>query len=84
MQNVADKLFLTTLGERIRELRLRKKMTQEELGFQIGNSGKQIGRIERGENNVTSCMLYQIAKALKIEMKELFDFKIPEKKKKSA
>jgi hypothetical protein len=29
-------------------------MTQEDLGFMIGNLGKQIGRIERRENNVTS------------------------------
>ena len=82
MQNVVDKVFLKALGERIRELRTIKDLTQEELGFQVGNSGKQIGRIERGENNVTSCMLYQISKVLQIEMKELFDFKIAAKKKK--
>ncbi|HXU28851.1 MAG TPA: helix-turn-helix transcriptional regulator [Bacteroidia bacterium] len=81
MQNVVDKVFLKALGERIRELRTERNLTQEELGFQIGNSGKQIGRIEREENNVTSCMLYQISKVLKIEMKELFDFKIATKKK---
>jgi transcriptional regulator with XRE-family HTH domain len=76
MQNIVDKLFLKALGERIRYLRKEKNMTQEDLGFSIGNSGKQIGRIERGENNVTSCMLYQISKALNIEMKELFDFEV--------
>lgn len=81
MQNVVDKVFLEALGKRVRELRLLKKMTQEDLGFAIGNSGKQIGRIERGENNVTSCMLYQITKALGISLKELFDFKLPERKK---
>ena len=48
-------------------------MTQEELGFIVGNSGKQMGRIERGENNVTSCMLYAIAKALKIKLSALVD-----------
>jgi transcriptional regulator with XRE-family HTH domain len=82
VQNVKDKLFLSALGNKIRELRLSKKITQEELGFRVGNSGKQIGRIERGENNVSSCMLYQIAKALKIDLTEVFDFKIPEKKSK--
>ena len=40
----------------------------------VGNSGKQIGRIERGENNVTICMLLLIAKSLKISLKELFDY----------
>jgi transcriptional regulator with XRE-family HTH domain len=82
MQNITDKDFLRCLGNRIRELRLEKEMTQEDLGFIVGNSGKQMGRIERGENNVTSSMIYQIAKALKIEMKELFDFKVRKKRKK--
>jgi len=82
VQNVIDKIFLKALGERIRELRLQKDMSQEELGFLVGNSGKQIGRIERGENNVTSCMLYQISKILKIELREIFDFKVSVKKKK--
>lgn len=58
-------------------------MTQEELGFEVGNSGKQIGRVERGENNVTICMLYQISKVLKIELKEIVDFNIPDKTKKN-
>lgn len=76
MQNVVDKNFLKALGNRVRELRLAKNMTQEELGFSIGNSGKQIGRIERGENNVTTCMIYQISKALDIPLHELFHFPI--------
>lgn len=76
MQNVVDKPFLIALGNRIKYLRTLRKMTQEDLGFAIGNSGKQIGRIERGENNVTSCMLYQISKVLNIEMNELFDFEV--------
>lgn len=83
VQNIVDKVFLKALGERLRNLRQEKGITQEELGFLVGNSGKQIGRIERGENNVTSCMLYQIAKALKVELKDIFDFKIPVKKKRS-
>ena len=82
MQNIVDKNFLFALGNHIRELRLQKQITQEELGFMVGNSGKQIGRIERGENNVTSCMLYKISIALKIELKDIFNFKIPAKQKK--
>lgn len=45
------------MGERVRELRRLKNLIQEELGFLIGNSGKQIGRIERSENNVSSSMI---------------------------
>ena len=76
MQNITDYLFLKTLGEHIKEIRISKNMTQEDLGFMIGNSGKQIGRIERGENNVTSCMLYSISVALKVPLKEIFDFEV--------
>jgi transcriptional regulator with XRE-family HTH domain len=77
VQNIVDRKFLKMLGARIRELRQSKNLTQEDVGFLVGNSGKQIGRIERGENNVTSCMLFQISKVLKIELKELVDFKLP-------
>ena len=83
MQNVTDKKFLIALGENLRKLRLAKNLTQEDLGFLIGNSGKQIGRIERGENNVTSCMLYSISKALKLPLKDIFDFEIKKPSKKS-
>ena len=73
MQNVVDKKFLKVLGQKVKELRLSKKVTQEELGFRIGNSGKQIGRVERGEHNVSTCMIYAISKALKIPIKDFFD-----------
>jgi len=57
VQNITDELFLKCMGERVRELRRLKNLIQEELGFLIGNSGKQIGRIERSENNVSSSMI---------------------------
>ena len=76
MQNVVDKDFLIALGRRVRELRLSRNMTQEDLGFLVGNSGKQIGRIERGEHNVTTSMIYQISKALEIPLYEFFYLQI--------
>jgi transcriptional regulator with XRE-family HTH domain len=76
MQNVVDKNFLIALGNRVKVLRKQLNMTQEDLGFLVGNSGKQIGRIERGEHNVTTCMIYQISKAMDVELKSLFDFEV--------
>lgn len=76
VQNISDKKFLKLLGNRIRELRLNSSFTQEELGFLVGNSGKQISRIERGENNVSTCMIFAISKALKIPLREIFDFEV--------
>lgn len=80
VQKVVDKEFLIALGKRVRELRLSKEMTQEDLGYIVGNSGKQIGRIERGENNVTTSMIFQISKALNISLSELFDFPVKSNK----
>jgi transcriptional regulator with XRE-family HTH domain len=80
VQNVIDIDFLKSLGNKLREIRIKNNLTQEDLGFKVGNSGKQIGRIERGENNVTSCMLFQISKALGIHVKELLDFEIKKSK----
>lgn len=76
MQNITDYHFLSALGGHIKKIRISKNMTQEDLGFIVGNSGKQIGRIERGEHNVTSCMLYSISIALKVPLKEIFDFEV--------
>jgi transcriptional regulator with XRE-family HTH domain len=82
VQNVSDIAFLKALGNRVREIRISQNLTQEDLGFKVGNSGKQIGRIERGENNVTTCMIYAITKALNISLSEFYDFQIKSKKKK--
>ncbi|PCH66649.1 MAG: transcriptional regulator [Bacteroidetes bacterium] len=74
VQNVKNDIFLKALGDRIRALRKERKLTQEDLGAICNNHGEQIGRIERGQVNVTSSTLYMIAKGLKIPLKELFDF----------
>ena len=76
MQNVKNDSFLKALGVRIRQLRKERNLTQEDLGAICNNHGEQIGRIERGELNVTSSTLYMIAEGLKISMKELFDFEV--------
>lgn len=73
MQNVKDDIFLRQLGNRIRELRKNRGLTQTDLGSMIENHGEQIGRIERGELNVTICTLKKIADGLEINLKDLLD-----------
>lgn len=73
MQNVKDDIFLRQLGNRIRELRKNRGLTQIDLGTMIENHGEQIGRIERGELNVTICTLKKIADGLEINLKDLLD-----------
>lgn len=75
MQFVKNKKFLKALGKRIRTLRTEKGFTQLTLGELCNNHAEQIGRIERGELNVTIGSLLVIAKALELSLSELLDFK---------
>lgn len=74
MQNVKDKTFLKKLGLRIRNLRLEKGLSQLDLGVRMDNYAEQIGRIERGQLNVTICTLKKIADSLQVPLQELLIF----------
>jgi len=62
------------LGKRIKELRKKKGLTQEELGARAGISYKYLGSIERGLENPSFRHLAKIARALGVELSELFQF----------
>jgi transcriptional regulator with XRE-family HTH domain len=74
VQNVKDKVFLGKLGRHIRNLRLERGLTQADVGIDMDNYAEQIGRIERGQLNVTICTLKKIAQSLEISLSELLDF----------
>lgn len=76
MISVKNKVLVKTLGERIRELRLKKDISQEELSNEAEVPLSQIGRIERGEVNPTISSLYVISQALGTDLKTLLDFKV--------
>jgi len=52
------------MGRRIRELRMLRGLSQEQLGNLAGIAVSQVGRIERGEINTTLSTLVIIARAL--------------------
>ena len=58
-------------GKLIRKKWKEKKITQEAFALQCGIDRSYIGRIERGEVNLTVEKLYEIATALEVDMKEL-------------
>ncbi|MCO8096853.1 helix-turn-helix domain-containing protein [Acinetobacter lwoffii] len=60
-----------SIGQLIRNARHQNKITQESLSLQCGIDRSYMGRIERGEVNLTVEKLYEIASALKINPKEL-------------
>ncbi len=69
-----DKELLKSLGEKIREVRLSKNLSQENLSFDANLSRNQVGRIERGEFSASITTLRKISSALGIKTKDLIDF----------
>lgn len=61
------------IGQRIKELRKRKGLSQEELAERAKTSINYLSRMERGTENPTLDMLLKIADALEVETWELFD-----------
>lgn len=74
MINNRDKEILNKFGNHLRELRLSKKISQQELEFKAEISKNQVGNIERGEVNITLITATAIAKALDVPLKELYDY----------
>lgn len=60
------------LGSRVKELRKSKGFSQEDFAFECDLHRTYIGSIERGERNVSLDNLSRIAKALHIQIRDLF------------
>ena len=69
---MTDPKFLINLGAKIRELRLKKKMTQIELAIQCNFEKASMSSIESGKTNKTVLTLIKISKALDVEIIEFF------------
>jgi transcriptional regulator with XRE-family HTH domain len=70
---MSDPKFLAALGARIKELRLKKKLTQNELAILCNFEKASMSRIESGRTNVTILTLKKISKALDINLIEFFN-----------
>jgi len=62
------------LGQRIRELRKTRGLSQDQLSEKIGIDSKHLSRIELGKSFPYMETLEAIAAALGVEIKDLFDF----------
>lgn len=62
---------LVKIGKRIRDLRKSKGFSQEEFAEYAGLGRTYIGRVERGEQNISIQNLIQIALTLKVEVGEI-------------
>lgn len=63
------------IGQRIRELRLEKQLSQEALAFNAGVDRTYMSDLENGRRNVSVEVLERVISALGIGFKDFFDHK---------
>jgi transcriptional regulator with XRE-family HTH domain len=69
-----NQLVLNDFGNRIRQLRNDKNLSQEKLSFETGFHRTYIGIIERGERNISLSNIAVFAKFFKLSLSDLLDF----------
>jgi transcriptional regulator with XRE-family HTH domain len=71
MNNLRDKSTLEHFGAKLKELRLKKGLTLEQLAFEADIELSQVHRVEKGKINPTLTTLIAIAKGLGVKLSEL-------------
>ncbi len=66
---------LILLGKRVAQLRINRGLTQDKLAELTNYSTNHIAKLESARTNPSFDLIVAIAKALQIEIKELFSFK---------
>ncbi len=62
---------LLKLGQTIRDLRVERELSQEELGARSQTHRNYVGQVERGERNPSFESLLKIARALDVRLSAL-------------
>lgn len=69
---MGKKKILVAFGDKVRQIRKEKGISQEELSYKADLHRTYIGMIERAEKNLTLTNIEKIAKALDVDIKSLF------------
>jgi transcriptional regulator with XRE-family HTH domain len=71
MSKKTNKDILVKFGKNIREIRMKKGLSQEQLSFKAELHRTYIGMVERAEKNITLINIEKISTALEVEISEL-------------
>ena len=75
IQNIKmSNTFKIDFGKKLKELRLSKGLTQEELYFKSTVSSSHIGMIEKGKRDITLSAIFKLSRALEVNLVAFFDF----------
>lgn len=74
---IFDEEGLKLLAKRLKEIRLEKGVSQEELSYRSEITLSQIARIETVRTNPTVSTIFKFARALEVPLKDLFNFELP-------
>lgn len=66
-------MITKALGERIKDLRNRKGISQEKFALGIGMDRTYFASVEAGRRNISICNIKKIADGLGVSLSELFD-----------
>lgn len=63
--------ILEVFGQNVRNLRVERGLSQEQLADRAGLHRTYVGMIERAEKNITLCNIEKLAKALNVKISTL-------------
>lgn len=66
------------IGARIKDIRTKKGITQEQLSERMEINPKYLSSIERGKENPTLNTLIKLSKSLEVDLGEIFSFVLAE------
>lgn len=69
-----DKILLRKLAERIKELRKKQGLSQDDLSFRSGVARSTLGNIETAKNDVVFSKIKMISDAFGLSLSEFLNF----------
>lgn len=73
MKNIRNEQVIRTIGERVRSLRIERKLSMEKLAQLAEMEYRQLSNVELGQTDASISTLSAICKAMEISLRELMD-----------